>query len=100
MSVKNDACSGYEHISALIILMFLNQHRAATVEILKLEMLKTWRTLIGVKLNNNRTQYSSSEIFWQCIQDTKRKIFSLCLFCEKLRFNHFAQRKSVKSNKS
>jgi len=26
----------------------------------------TWRTLTDVKLNQNRTQYSSPEIFWQC----------------------------------
>jgi len=25
--------------------------------------------LTGVKLNNNRTQYSSPEKFWQCNQD-------------------------------
>jgi len=63
----------------------------------------TWRTLTGVKLNNNFTQYSSPEMFWQCNQGTepelhKRKIFRLRLFCEKLRFNHFAQRTIVKSN--
>jgi len=29
-----------------------------------------------------------------------RKVFGLCLFSEKLRFIHFAQRKSAKSNKS
>jgi len=34
----------------------------------------TWRTLTGVKLNNNWTQYSSSEIFWQCNQDTKPEL--------------------------
>jgi len=27
-----------------------------------------------------------------------RKVFRLCLFCEKLRFFHFALRTSVKSN--
>jgi len=25
----------------------------------------TWRTLTGVNLNNNRTQYSKPAIFWQ-----------------------------------
>jgi len=31
---------------------------------------------------------------------TKCKIFRLCLFCEKLRLIQFAQRTSVKTNKS
>jgi len=66
----------------------------------------TWRTLTGVKLNNNRTQYSRTAIFFGIITKalrrnyTKRKVFRFCLFCGKLRFNHFAQRTSVKSNKS
>jgi len=34
----------------------------------------TRRTLTGVKLNNNRTQYFSSEIFWQCNQGTKPEL--------------------------
>jgi len=34
----------------------------------------TWRTLTGIKLNNNRIQYSSSEIFWQHNQDTELKL--------------------------
>jgi len=34
----------------------------------------TWRTLTGVKLNNNWTQYSRPEIFWQCNQDTEPKL--------------------------
>jgi len=34
----------------------------------------TWRTLIGVKLNNNWTQYSSPENFWQCNQDTEPEL--------------------------
>jgi len=57
----------------------------------------------SVKLNNNRIQYSRPEIFWQCNKTlclNKREVFRLCLFCEKLRFIHFAQRTSVKSNKS
>jgi len=45
-------------------------------------------------LNNNRTQYSSPEIFWQRNQDTEPE-----LNYTKLRFIHFAQRTSVKSNK-
>jgi len=61
----------------------------------------TWRTLTGVKLNNNRTQYSRPEIFWHVTKAlsrkyTKREVFRLCLFCEKLRFIYFAQRTSVK----
>jgi len=34
----------------------------------------TWRTLTGVKLNNNQTQYSGPEIFWQYNQDTEPKL--------------------------
>jgi len=34
----------------------------------------TWRTLTGVKLNNNWTQYSRLEIFWQRNQDTEPKL--------------------------
>jgi len=30
----------------------------------------TWRTLTGVKLNNNWTQYSSPAVFWQRKQGT------------------------------
>jgi len=64
-----------------------------------------WHTLTGVKLKNNQTQYPSPEIFWQCTKAliwnyTKRKVFRLCLFCEKSQFIHFAQHTSVKSNKS
>jgi len=49
------------------------------------------RTLTGVKLNNNWTQFSRPEIFGSVIKIlsrnyTKRKVFRLCLFCEKLRF--------------
>jgi len=54
----------------------------------------TWRTLTGVKLNNNRTQYSSPEFFGSVTKSlilnyTKRKVFKLCLFCEKLQFIFF-----------
>jgi len=31
----------------------------------------TWRTLTGVKLNNNWTQYAWPAIFWQRNQDTE-----------------------------
>jgi len=34
----------------------------------------TWRTLTGVKLNNNRTQYSRPGIFWQRNQGTEPKL--------------------------
>jgi len=34
----------------------------------------TWRTLTGVKLNNNRTQYSNPEMFWQCNQGSEPKL--------------------------
>jgi len=53
----------------------------------------TWHTLTGVKLNNNRTQYSRPPIFGSITKTlnrnyTKRKVFRLYLFCEKLRFIH------------
>jgi len=34
----------------------------------------TWRTLTGLKLNNNWTQYSRRAIIWQCNQDTKPEL--------------------------
>jgi len=34
----------------------------------------TWRTLTGVKLNNNWTKYSRPAIFWQCNQGTKPEL--------------------------
>jgi len=34
----------------------------------------TWRTLTGIKLNNNRAQYSRPAIFWQCNQDTEPEL--------------------------
>jgi len=34
----------------------------------------TWCTLTGVKLNNNRTQYSSPDIYRQCNQDTEPEL--------------------------
>jgi len=34
----------------------------------------TWRTLTGVKLNNNRTQYFWPAIFWQCNQGTEPEL--------------------------
>jgi len=39
-----------------------------------LDPIFTWRTLTGVKLNNNCTQYFSTEIFWQCNQDTELEL--------------------------
>jgi len=36
-----------------------------------LGLVHTWRTLTGVKLNNNWTQYSRPAIFWQRNQDTE-----------------------------
>jgi len=39
-----------------------------------LGLIYTWHTLTGVKLNNNSTQYSSPEIFWQCNQDTEPEL--------------------------
>jgi len=34
----------------------------------------TWRTLTGVKLNNNWTQYSSPEFFWQRNQESEPEL--------------------------
>jgi len=34
----------------------------------------TWRTLTGVKLKNNWTQYSRPAIFWQHNQDTELEL--------------------------
>jgi len=34
----------------------------------------TWRTLTGVKLNNNCRQYSRPAIFWQFNQDTEPEL--------------------------
>jgi len=34
----------------------------------------TWRTLTGVKLNTNCTQYSCPESFWQCNQGTEPEL--------------------------
>jgi len=48
---------------------------------------------LGQKLFGNVTKALSRNY-------TKRNVFRLCLFCEKLRFIHFVQRTSVKSNKS
>jgi len=52
-------------------------HRAETRSINKGYVLRpvyTWRTVTGVKLNNNWTQYSSPEFFWQCNQDTEPEL--------------------------
>jgi len=64
-----------------------------------------YNTFTGVKLNNNRNQYSRPAIVWQCNQSldlslnyTVRKIFGLCTFYEKIGFIHFAQHTSKKSN--
>jgi len=84
----------------------LNQHRASMTERSNAHAVYTWRyTLTGLKLNNNLTQYSRLTIFGSVTKTlsrnyTKRKVFPKCTFCEKLRFIHFAQRTSVKSNKS
>jgi len=39
-----------------------------------LGLVYTWRTLTDVKLNNNRTQYSSPAIVWQHNQDTEPEL--------------------------
>jgi len=35
----------------------------------------TWRTLNDVKFNTNKTQYSSSKIFWQCNRGTDPELY-------------------------
>jgi len=36
---------------------------------------KAWSTLSSMKLNNNWTQYSSTEIYWQCSQGTEPELY-------------------------
>jgi len=65
----------------------------------------TWRTLTGVKLNKTEPSTLVQQFFGSVTKAlsrkySKRTVFRLCLFCEKLRFIYFAQRTSIKSNKS
>jgi len=63
-------------------------------------------TLTGVKLNNNRTQYSIGQQFFGSVTKAlsrnyiKRKVFRLCLFFEMLRFIRFFTRTLSKMNKT
>jgi len=49
-------------------------HIYKSIDSIVLGPVYTWRTLIGVKLNNNWTQYSRPPIFWQRNQDTEPKL--------------------------
>jgi len=52
------------------------------------------RTFTGVKLNKNRTQYSRLAIFGslsKALSYTRRKVFGISEFYEKMGFIHFTQ---------